>query len=498
MISARSLRGYIIALVATAAAFLLRLLLDPVLSESSAFHVFTLAVLAASIYGGTGPGLVAAFLSAILANIFFLAPRSSGWASIAETLFFVGTALAIVAIATRLSRSQQRAMRDVTERKRVETELRSREAHLQSILGTVPDAMVVIDESGLIESFSSTAERMFGHGAAEVIGRNVSLLMPPPYREQHDSYLQRYLATGERRIIGIGRVVVGQRKDGSTFPIELAVGEAHHSGRRIFTGFVRDLSERQERERRLHEVQSELVHLARISELGQMASALAHEINQPLAAVMNYAQAAQMQLTSGNTGKLGDWLRKIGEQAERASAIITRLRSFTKKGTAEQQPENLSKLIQEASALALIGTKRAGIKAQLRLSEDAETALVDKVQIQQVLVNLIRNAAEAMADGPTPELVVATRALADAEAVEVMVADRGPGLAEEIRRTLFQPFQTTKASGLGIGLSISRSIIEAHGGRLWAEDNPGGGTIFRFTVPAARHAAQSASSAVAG
>jgi PAS domain S-box-containing protein len=190
--------------------------------------------------------------------------------------------------------SQLRALND--ELARSHEVVKSREAHLEAILATVPDAMVVIDERGLIQSFSATAERLFGWTAQDVQGRNVSMLMPAPYRQEHDGYLARYLTTGERRIIGLGRIVVGQRKEGTTFPMELAVGEVLLGGRRQFVGFVRDLSNRQENERLLHEVQSELLHVSRLSTMGEMASALAHELNQPLSAMANYLQGSKRLL----------------------------------------------------------------------------------------------------------------------------------------------------------------------------------------------------------
>src|SRR5918911_2184369 len=183
--------------------------------------------------------------------------------------------------------------RDISARVAAEEALRAREAHLRSILETVPDAMIVIDEKAQIQSFSTAAERLFGYAPDEVMGENVNILMPSPYREQHDGYMARYLTTGERRIIGIGRVVVGQRKDGSTFPMELAVGEMRLGTERYFTGFVRDLTERQNTEARLQELQAELVHMSRFTELGEMASTLAHEINQPLTAITNYLKGCR-------------------------------------------------------------------------------------------------------------------------------------------------------------------------------------------------------------
>ncbi|MBL6752201.1 MAG: PAS domain S-box protein, partial [Nevskia sp.] len=361
-------------------------------------------------------------------------------------------------------------------------ELRGREAHLQSILDTVPDAMVVIDERGVVESFSAAAERLFGYAAGEVEGRNVSTLMPSPYREQHDGYLHRYLATGERRIIGKGRVVMGRRRDGGTFPMELSVGEVLLEGRRRFTGFVRDLTERQENERRLHEVQSELIHVSRLSEMGQMASALAHEVNQPLAAVKAYLQASLRFAERGEAEDARAAVQGALGQADRAAQVIARLRQFVRKGATERRIEPLPKLIEESSALAQVGSGH-GVKVELRLDPAAPAAFVDKIQIQQVLVNLIRNAIEAMAESPVRELLVDTASLAAEDAVVVSVVDTGPGIAEEVRARLFQPFVTSKASGMGVGLSICRTIVEGYGGRLWAESNPSGGTVFRFTMP---------------
>ena len=193
-------------------------------------------------------------------------------------------------------------------------DLRAREAHVNSILQTVPDAMIVISEQGVIQSFSSAAERLFGYAAHEIIGSNVKRLMPNPYREQHDGYLGRYLRTGEKRIIGIGRVVVAERKDGSTFPIELAVGEMNSSGRRFFTGFIRDLSERQQTEARLQELQSELIHISRLSAMGEMASALAHELNQPLSAIANYMMGSR-RLLEGQTDDTSRMVRDAMDKA---------------------------------------------------------------------------------------------------------------------------------------------------------------------------------------
>ncbi|WP_245593467.1 PAS domain-containing sensor histidine kinase [Azospirillum halopraeferens] len=377
-------------------------------------------------------------------------------------------------------------IRDLTERRRAEAEMREREARLASILETVPDAIVIIDEGGLVVSFSPAAERLFGYTAADMMGQNVSLLMPSPYREQHDAYLARYIATGERRIIGIGRVVSGRRADGSVFPMELAVGEVRTAGRRLFTGFVRDLTERQATEKRLQELQAELLHVSRVSAMGQMASTLAHELNQPLTAVINYAKAVKRMLANVEgpaVPKVADTMDKAVAQATRAGQIIRRLRAFIEKGHTERTVENLNKVVEEAAALALVGAKETGMRVHFDLHPQALPVVIDKVQIQQVVLNLVRNAAEAMAECERRDLVIATGPSGESsDLAEVSVADTGPGIDERVMEQLFQPFVTTKAKGMGLGLSICRSIIDAHGGRLWPRRHPAGGTVFHFTV----------------
>lgn len=367
----------------------------------------------------------------------------------------------------------------------IDTAVTSDSALLRSILETVPDAMVVIDPRGIVQSFSTAAERLFGYAADEVRGRNVSMLMPSPYREQHDNYLARYLRTGERRIIGIGRVVVGQRKDGSTFPMELAVGEVHQGSRRLFTGFVRDLTERQLTERRLHELQEGLLHVSRLRSMGQMAAALAHELNQPLTATSNYLKAAT-RLMSGehpDLAKVRQAMDLAVEQTLRSGEIIRRLRDFVARGEVARAPESMAKLIEEASALALVGAKERGIKVLISTDPSLPRVMVDRVQIQQVLLNLIRNAVEAMEQQAVRELSV--RTAQNDDTIVIAVADTGAGMSAEVEAKLFQPFVTTKRDGMGIGLSVCRTIVEAHGGRLWMERHPSGGTVFRFTLPTA-------------
>ena len=359
------------------------------------------------------------------------------------------------------------------------------ESHLRSILATVPDAMVVIDERGLILSFSLAAEKMFGFSEDEVLGENVSMLMPSPDRERHDSYLNKYLETGERKIIGVGRVTTARHRNGFTFPIELAVGEAWLEGRRIFTGFIRDLTERQQTELRLQDLQSELAHVGRVTEVGTLASALAHELNQPLTAVANYCETARDLLAGPLDADTIDVLREAlddaAQQSVRAGQIVRRLRDFITHGRTERRVENLPRLINEANALALVGSREHEIEVQVELDPEARSVLVDRIQIQQVLVNLIRNGIDAMATSRVRVLGIATRR--DGEGwIRVSVSDTGSGISESVAAQLFQPFVTSKENGMGIGLSICRTIIEAHGGRIWFEPGRRSGTLFHFTL----------------
>ncbi len=349
------------------------------------------------------------------------------------------------------------------------------ESHLRSILATIPDAMVVIDEKGTILSFSAAAEKMFGYAESEVIGENVSMLMPSPDRERHDGYLQAYRDTGVRKIIGIGRVTTGRRRDGNTFPMELSVGEAWIDGARIFTGFVHDITQQERTELRLQDLQSELAHVGRVSEMGTLASSLAHELNQPLTAMASYCEGAR-QLLGHDLDKeivatIEEALASAAAESVRAGEIVRRMRDFMSHGQTERKFESLAKLVTEANALALVGSREHGIEVQVSLDPDIKNVFVDRVQIQQVLVNLIRNAIDAMAESRVRSLTISTSAAANGFAT-VSVEDSGSGISDELAPQLFQPFITSKEGGMGIGLSICRTIVEAHGGRLWFESDP--------------------------
>ncbi len=385
---------------------------------------------------------------------------------------------------TGVLRGFGKVLRDVTDQRASERALDAGAEHLRSILSTVPDAMVVIDERGKILSFSAAAERLFGFQELEVLGENVRCLMPSPDREHHDAYIERYLATGERKVIGMGRVVVGRRKDGTTFPMELSVGEATGQGPRVFTGFVRDLTDRQRTQARLEELQAELIHIARVSGMGTMASTLAHELNQPITAVANYVEAVRDLLARPDPDELPmicEALADAAGEAMRAGNIVRRLRDFVARGEVEKSVEDLPAVIHEAAALGLMGARDQGLDPIFDLDADATPVLIDRVQIQQVVINLARNAVEAMSGVEQPRLWLSTHDQGDG-LVRVTIADNGPGVAPGIAGQLFTAFVSTKTEGMGLGLSICRTIVEANGGRIWHEPRPGGGSQFHFTL----------------
>ena len=484
------------------------------------------------------------------------------------------------------------------------------ESLFSALIQTAVDGIVVIDEKGIVQVFNSACEKLFGYAPQDVIGRNVKMLMPSPYREQHDKYVECYLRTGEKRVIGIGREVFGQRKDGSTFPMYLSVGEGEANGVRFFVGIIHDLTAmRAEEERRqasdrhladivessediilskaldgrilswnaaaerifgytaeemigqsiypiipperraeydeimrrvhsgekIHrfettrrrkdgreivvslsisplrdaggkvvgaskiardvteerraraeaqKLQVELAHMSRIEAMGQLSSALAHELNQPLAATMNYVNAARRWLKSGEGEQMvPPLLESAVEQIERAGKIIHRLRRFLEKRGPNQAPDDLNEIVREAVALGFAGGADSGYSLKLELAPGLPPVFADRVQIEQVIVNLLRNATEAMRDEKTRKLFVSTR-LTDSGQLEIAVADTGPGIPPEIEAHLFEPFVSTKDKGMGVGLSISRTILEAHGGRIWMEHNSDGGATFRVCLPA--------------
>lgn len=373
---------------------------------------------------------------------------------------------------------------DLTNRK-LDSDVRERERRLNAILDSVPDAVVVFDEAGTIKSFSAAASTIFGYEASAVVGYNVAMLMPARHH--------MWPPADDRRMAGTsGRVVIGQRRDGSKFPLEIAIGEISGGKVRLFTAFLRDLARRSGSEQRIVDLQAELLHASRLSTMGHMSAAIAHEINQPLTAISNYvnaakrllhADAAQSQLTAQATTLLD----KAAVQSLRASDIVRKLREFVEKRTRCRRPEDLGVVIEEAVALAFVGASEKSIKMEVDLDPSLGQVEIDKVQIQQVLINLVRNSIDAMQPCSTRELHL-TASGGERGFVDVTVRDTGPGMPDHVAARLFQPFLTTKDRGMGVGLTICQSIVEAHGGRIWLLESSPAGTAFRFQLPLCRPA----------
>ena len=359
---------------------------------------------------------------------------------------------------------------------------------LRALMDAAVDAICVIDGAGSIIQFNLAAERLFGYPENEVLGKNVSCLMPEPDRSNHDDYISRYLATGERRIIGIGREVEGARRDGSTFPMNLSVGETDGpAGSRRFVGIIHDLTPQKQAEEKARQLQDRLAHVGRFSVMGEMAAGLAHEINQPLAAITTYAEAGKRLLDRAVEvpPELEEVCAKISDQARRASQVIQNLRGFISKQEVRKELTSLNEAIRGVTSMINADAKASGIVVRYELDSGDPPVLGDTVQLQQVILNLTRNAVDAMKKGHRKTKGILVRTEQVNGSVRLSVTDHGHGVSQQLKESIFHPFVTTKADGLGVGLAISRTIIGAHDGVLSYDENLGGGSIFSFSLPIA-------------
>lgn len=357
---------------------------------------------------------------------------------------------------------------------------------LNAILDGSALAIITIDETGAIELFNTAAAKMFGYSASEVSGQDINMLMPEPYASEHTQYIDNYIATGKKKIIGVGRRVKGRRKSGQEFPIHLTVSEARVSGRRFFTGMIQDITEQVDLEHKTDLLRDQLQHVGRVSAMGELVSALAHEVNQPLTAIMNFAGAARRTLESDKedaANKAADYISRAGNEALRAGEIIRRLRSFVELGETERQVQDIVFPIKEAVQLSLVGEDSKKIRLVWKIQDGLPKVSIDRVQMQQVFQNLIRNAAEVLLDQSGDKIIEIGIKRQGNDHIVVNVRDNGPGLDPSIKERIFMPFVTTKRNGMGIGLSISRTIVEAHGGEIYFEQPESKGGCFCVKLP---------------
>jgi len=357
---------------------------------------------------------------------------------------------------------------------------RSDHAWLVAIIESSDDAIIAKDLNGVVTAWNAAAEHLFGYTAAEMLGRPLTVIFPAHRAHEEATILQR-IARGER----IEHYETERRhKDGRSFPVSVTVSPIRNASGTITgaSNITRDLSEREAHARRIRELQSELVHVQRLNELGLFLSALVHEVNQPLTAIRNYLGACRRLISAGNLSGVESALTRVEDQTKRTQDIVQRIRDFVRKRDIDMQAENLAELVREAIEITRASVRDDDISIIADIRPGASVH-VDKVQVQQVLFNLMRNGIEAMHGRPKREIRIAACSTGD-DMIEVSVADTGPGLPETVRDRLFQPFVTTKVTGMGIGLSVCRTIVETHGGRLWAEAASGEGAVFRLTLPA--------------
>ncbi len=396
------------------------------------------------------------------------------------------------------ARSDDAHLRELREQHRIVSELRAandelaakieENAKLQrdrfllaSIVESSDDAILAKTLDGVVLSWNAAAEKMFGYASDEMIGHSVATIFAPDLLEEEDKILKRLRAGQHIHEYETRR----RHKNGTDIDVAVTVSPVYDVSGRILGGstIMRDIGPRRRTEERLQDLQSELIHLSRWNTMGMMASTLAHELNQPLAAIANYASAVRrMAEDKGNTAAI-DVLDKILKQRTRASQIVERLRNQVAGGESHRQPEAVEEVVQEAIDLVSPITSRARVRTVFEAERPLPRAVVDRIQIQQVVTNLMRNAVEAMETSKFKRLHVGLTRTTDLKFIQIEVADTGSGLSESVAARLFQPFVTTKDSGMGLGLSICRDIVETHGGKLWARRNDLSGTTFSFTLP---------------
>jgi PAS domain S-box-containing protein len=367
---------------------------------------------------------------------------------------------------------------DIDERKRSE-------ARHRVVVETASDAVVSIDESGAIIFANPATKRIFGYNPEELIGKPLTVLMPGAMRKFHEAGLKRYLETGERRLNWQGTEVTARRANGEEFPAEVSFGEMTADQRKVFTGFIRDISEKKRAEEELRNTQEELARMMRVMTIGQLTASIAHEVNQPLSGIITNASTC-LRMLKGDPPNI-DGARETAQRTirdgNRASDVITRLRTLFSKKQTEIEPLDLNEAAREVIALLSGELQSNKVVLKQEFSDRLPIVHGDRVQLQQVILNLLRNASDAMSSVEDRPRQVVLRTELEGEHVRLLVQDSGVGFTPEVASKMFESFYTTKSDGMGVGLSVSRSIIEANHGRLWATPNEGPGATFAFSIP---------------
>lgn len=356
------------------------------------------------------------------------------------------------------------------QKQQIRKELYLSEERLRAILDTAVDGIITIDDHARIESFNRAAERMFGYAAKEVVGRNVRILMPEPDRSAHDRYLSRYLETGEARIIGIGREVQAQRKDGSVFPAYLSIGEMHLSGRRMFTGVLRDFTE-------FKRLQEEVIDARNLATIGEMAASVAHEIKNPLAGIGGAVQIIRDQMGSENPHR--EIIDEVSNQVQRLDETVRNLLMFARPWQAEKVRVEVVQMLGDFVATFRREKLFDRIRFERRGLEELIVEL-DPLLFELLIVNIFRNAAQAM----LPEGgVIRYECVSDDSAFRISIIDSGKGIPREMIPDVFRPFFTTRAQGTGLGLAICKKIMDAHEGSIQLINRESSGTEVALEFP---------------
>ena len=377
-----------------------------------------------------------------------------------------------------LAAANQDLRREIAERKEIEAKYRI-------VVETASDAVISMDENGLVILANPAIKSIFGYEPKEIIGKPLTMLMPQSMRKLHETGYKRYLKTGERRLNWRGTEVMAQRANGEEFPVEVSFGEMTINGRKMFTGFIRDITEKKRAEEALRVLEAELTRMTRVMTMGQLTASIAHEVSQPLSGIVTNASTCLRMLNNDppNVDGARETVQRTIRDGHRAADVITRLRTLFSKKEINIELVDLNEATEEVLALLLSELQKDGVLLQHRFDENLPRVMGDRVQLQQVILNLLRNASDAMSmvnDCPK-RLLIWTEA--DGDLVRVSVQDSGVGFDPQTAHRLFESFFTTKQEGMGIGLSVSRSIVEAHHGRLWATRNDGAGATFAFSIP---------------